>query len=69
MGGKQEFRLGTDENGKFEIALRPGTYTVEIPNFGMSWKIKAPAQTVVVQSDKFSEVTFTIDRLAEQAKP
>jgi hypothetical protein len=67
-GDKQEFRLATDQNGRFEIALRPGTYTVEIPSIWRDSQTAAP-QTVAVQPDKFSDVTFTIDRMAEQTKP
>ena len=68
-GDKQEFMLRTDENGKFEIALRPGTYNVEIPNFGRNSQTVNPKQTVVVQPDKFSDVTIKIDRLSDQTKP
>ena len=68
-GDKQEFLLRTDEDGKFEIALRPGTYSVGIPNFGIKQQISTAPQMVVVPPDKFSQVTFTIDRLADPAKP
>jgi hypothetical protein len=61
QGDKQEFALRTDANGKFEISLRPGTYSVELPNFGGNAQAVNPQQTVHVQPDKFSDVTIKTD--------
>jgi len=64
---KQEFVLRTDENGKFEIALRPSTYSVEVPLFA-----KNPLyahQTVVVQAEKISDVALQIDTPCARTKP
>lgn len=65
---KQEFVLRTDKDGKFEIPLRSGIYTVEIPNLGRNPQAVNPQQKVNVRPDKFSDMTIKIDRLTEQTK-
>jgi hypothetical protein len=62
---KQEFMLVTDEEGRFEVALRPGTYIVEIPNRGRNSQTVTPQQTVVVYPDKLSEVVIRMDRVTD----
>jgi hypothetical protein len=62
-GESQAFRLQTDKEGKFEICLRPGTYSVEIPNFGRNPQTANPQKTVIVQPEKISDMTVAIDRL------
>lgn len=69
-GDRQEFMLRTDEAGKFEIALRPGTYSVEVLNYWSDYRTAVnPQQTVVTQRDKFSDVAIKIDRSSDKAKP
>lgn len=65
-GEQQTFRLHTDKNGKFELPLRPGTYRVELWGGIIRWDAVSPQQTVVVQADKWSEVTFAIDKTSEK---
>lgn len=66
--GKQEFTVGTDAEGRFEIPLLPGTYKIDPLSFGRSYPLAKPPKlnphqtTVVVQQDRFFEAELRFDR-------
>jgi hypothetical protein len=69
--GSREFSIRTNDEGRFEIALLPGTYRIEPLVFGRSPQFRTqprmnPQQTVVVQPDAFSEASFRLDRATGQ---
>lgn len=48
----------TDEEGRFEFSLDPGTYRVTI---AASSPTSARPQTVVVEADSFTEIVIAVD--------
>jgi Domain of unknown function (DUF6438) len=54
--GKQAFSVRTDDKGRFQIALMPGTY-----RFSTQLRVNSQ-QTVVVHPDEFSDASFQFDR-------
>jgi hypothetical protein len=55
----EAFTVETDEDGRFELPLAPGTYEVSIQS--ESPPPFAKPQTVVVQPDAFTEITVAVD--------
>ncbi len=54
-----EFTVETDAQGRFELALAPGTYEVSIVS--ESSPPFAKPQTVTVEPDSYARVTVTVD--------
>jgi hypothetical protein len=68
-GDEHEFKIHTDADGRFEIKLVAGTYTVEPLIFGVAPQQATPArtnprQTVIVQPSRFADASFKFDRAA-----
>jgi Carboxypeptidase regulatory-like domain len=55
----EEFTAETNENGRFELPLAPGTYEVSIDS--ESPPPFAKPQTVVVEPGAFTEITVAVD--------
>jgi Carboxypeptidase regulatory-like domain len=55
----EAFTVETDEDGRFELPLEPGTYEVSIES--ESSPPFAKPQTVVVEPDAFTEITVAVD--------
>ncbi len=56
---RDDVRVETDEEGRFEVALPPGTYDVSIgPESGPMF---AKSRTVTVQAGSFTEITVAVD--------
>jgi len=59
--GSEVARVDTDSDGRFRIALRPGTYRVGQPQRTGRILPRAGEETVTVTTGKFSKVTINFD--------
>jgi hypothetical protein len=70
---RQAFSIQTDDKGRFQIALMPGTYRIEplalsrSPQFSTQLRVNSQ-QTVVVHPDELSDASFQFDRATGRTK-
>lgn len=63
----QAFSIQTDDKGRFQIALMPGSFRIEplalsrSPQYSTATRV-SPQRTVVVRPDEFSDASFQFDR-------